>query len=425
MGRNGGDGRDPTPTRSPWLEVGGAGAEDSLVPVRSRRRPWWALASIALGVLWMLFFACMYLTGYSATVTVTGGQDDGLCDVMWHDPSGATLHGESDCNDEPVGSRFPVRVSGWPHAGEPTPTEAYVGMSLVVGLPLAGVGGIGLLRRRPRQDAGPEPARRTRPELATRTTTEGAPDAAVSDRRTAAGLVRAARRAWAAVAAAVVAGAALLGLFGMSVAGDTDLRNTGVTTVGTIVHVDPGGKWDPGGAAVRFTAGGETAARYVSLGSYADEYEEGQTVDVVYDLSDPERFSIDDVGYEPRWMTWATGGALTVTAAAGIIGLRWVSAHRRARRLLRTHPWTPVRVQVRPDDSGLCFTTADGVNWTSSRNSEWPQLNRQPRQLSGWGLPDEDPADVPVDQAAWWVCDGTTAVFSPDQGGPLVLARLC
>ena len=392
------------------------------MPVRSRR-PWWALARIALGVLWMLLQACLYVTGYPATATVTGEQRDGFCDVVWHDPSGVILHGESHCHGEPVGSRFPVRVSGWPDAGEPAPTEDYVGMSLVLGLPLAGVGGIGLLRRRPRQDAGPEPARRTEPELATRTTTEGAPDAAVSDRRTAAGLVRAARRVWAAVAVAVVAGAALLGLFRMSVAGDTDLRNTGVTTVGTIVRVDPGGKWDPGGAAVRFTAGGDTSARYVSLGSYADEYEEGQTVDVVYDLSDPERFSIDEVGYEPRWMSWAIGAALTVTAAAGITGLQWASAHRRARRLLRTHTWTPVRVQVHPDDRSLRFTTADGASWTSLGDSDWPQLNRQPRQLSGWGLPDEDPADVPVDQSAWWVCNGSRAVFSPDGGAPLVLTR--
>lgn len=393
------------------------------MPLRSRRRPRWALVSVTLGVLWMLLCACGYVTGYPATVTVTGGQGDGFCDVVWQDPSGAILHGESHCHGQPVGSRFPVRVSGWPDAGEPTPTEEYVGMSLVVGLPLTGVGGIGLLRRRPRQAAGPRPARRTRPELATRTTTEGAPDAAVSDQRTAAGLFRAARRAWAAVAVAVVAGAALLGLFRMSLAGDTDLRNTGVTTVGTIVRVDPAVKWAPGGAVVRFTAGGDTSARYVSLGWYADEYEEGQTVDVVYDLSDPERFSIDDVGYEPRWMTWAIGGAITVTAAAGITGLRWASAHRRARRLLRTHLWTPVRVQVHPQDRSLRFTTADGACWSSLGDSDWPQLNREPRQLSGWGLPDEDPADVPVDQAAWWVCDGLCAVFSPDRGAPLVLAR--
>jgi hypothetical protein len=361
----------------------------------------------------------MFVTGYWATVTVTGGQGDGFCDVVWQDESGSTLRGESDCYDEPVGSQFEVRVSGWPDAGEPTLTETYVGIALLLGLPPAVAGGTGLLFRRRRQRLGDMPG------LATRETTRDAPEAAVSVGRTAAELVWAARRAWGVLGLGIVAGCALIGLIWASTEGDTDLRDNGVTTVGTIVEVDPDGRWDPGGASVRFTAGGDTAARYVSLGSYADEYEEGQTVDVVYDRSDPRRFTIDDALYEPAWMTWLTGIVCAVAAPAGFVGWRWVSAHRRRRRLLRTRAWTAVRVQVLPDDDLLQFTTADGVSWRSLSNSDWPEPNREPRQLSGWGLPDEDPADVPVDQAAWWVCDGTTAVFSPDQGAPLVVARRC
>ena len=61
--------------------------------------------------------------------------------------------------------------------------------------------------------------------------------------------------------------------------------------------------------------------------------------------------------------------------------------------------------------------------WRSVRCSAWPEPDREPLERSGWGLPDEDPADVPYDQEAWWVSDGERAVFSPDQGPPLVLAR--
>ena len=225
------------------------------------------------------------------------------------------------------------------------------------------------------------------------------------------------------VALAVVAGSAVIGLLWVSNEGDTDLRDEGVTTVGTIVRVDSDGRWDPGGAQVRFTAGAETDVRYASLGAWADDYVEGQAVVVVYDLSDPRRFTIDDAVYEPSWMTWATGISGAVAAVAGVAGASWVRTHRRTRRLLRTRAWTAVRVRVLPDQDSLCFTTPDGVSWDGGASSDWPEPNREPRELSGWGLPDEDPAEVPFDQAAWWVSDGTTAVFSPDQGPPLVAAR--
>ncbi len=61
--------------------------------------------------------------------------------------------------------------------------------------------------------------------------------------------------------------------------------------------------------------------------------------------------------------------------------------------------------------------------WRSGRYLAWPPEDWTPNDRSGHDLPDEDPGDVSADEPAWWVSDGTTAVFAPDPGGPLVLAR--
>jgi hypothetical protein len=129
--------------------------------VRSRRarRPWWAIGLLTLGGLWLLYVGCIFVTGYSTTVTVTGGAGDGFCDVVWEDPDGRRLEGEADCYDEPPGTRFHVRVSGWPDAGEPTPQEIYLLLGLLFGLPPVALGGVLRARwRRPssRRDGGPD-----------------------------------------------------------------------------------------------------------------------------------------------------------------------------------------------------------------------------------------------------------------------------
>ncbi|SDN48393.1 DUF3592 domain-containing protein [Geodermatophilus sp. DSM 45219] len=385
---------------------------------RSPRRPWWAIGSIALGALGLSFLASLYVTGYTATVTVTGGDGAGFCDVVWEDPSGRVLSGESDCYDEPAGSRFQVRVSGWPDAGEPTLTETYVGLGLVLGLPPIAAGAARLWYLARRRTLVPMP------HLATPSALEGGHGAALSVERTTADLARATRRAGAVAALGAAGACAVVALAAVEIAADEDLRAVGVTTVGTVLRVDHDDDWSSGGASVRFTADGVTRARYVSLGGYADDYVEGQVVDVVYDRSDPDRFIVDDALYAPAWTGWALAPALLTAFAAGPLGVWRLSVHRQVRRVLDGRVWTPVRVRVLPDgEDRYSFTTADGVVWRSVRYGDWPEPNREPLERSGWGLPDEDPADVPYDQEACWVCDGEHAVFSPDQGPPLVLAR--
>jgi hypothetical protein len=352
----------------------------------------------------MLFIGCLYVTGYSATATVTGGVGNGYCDVVWEDPSGHRLRGESDCYDEPPGSRFHVRVSGWPYAGEPTLTEAYVGMALVFGLPPFAVGAGRLLQLAWRRRRPPMP------HLATAPATERS-GAALGDPRTAAALRRVRGRAWA------LAGLGAAGIAGivLSAAGDIgaddELRRTGVTTVGTVVEIDLGRWWEMESASVRFTAGGDTRSRPVALGGFVDGYVEGDAVDVVYDPADPDRFIIDDALYGPAWTGWVLVPAL-VLALVAPFGFARLIRYRDARRLLAGRSWARVRVQATDLDDRWRFTTDDGSDWRSGRYWLW---------LPDWAR--RDAAGVDPDKRAWWVSDGATAVFAPDPGGPLVLAR--
>ena len=407
--------RDPAPTRSPRLEVGSAGTEDFLVPLRSRRRPWWALVSIALGVLWMLFCACLYVTGYTATATVTGSTGDGFCRVDWEDLSGSPHSHEVECEGRGIGDRLDVRVTGWPDAGEPTPPSAFLGMGVLLGLPLVAAGGARLLHLRRWGPGVPVPY------LATPEALPGGHDAASLD-RTGAALTRSARRAGGLLGLASLAACAAAVLLVVLEREDRELRDTGITTVGTILRVDPDSRFDPGGAAVEFTAGGTTRARYAWLGDAAYDYVDGQVVDVVYDRLDPDRFAVDDVAYGTGWAYWPAIAAAVAAVTAGPCGLAVLGTHRRIRRLLRQRAWTPTRVRVLSDGDGrIRFTGPAGELWRSDGDAEWPVISRAPVDRAGWGLPGED--DEPEDQSAWWVCDGLRAVFSPDRGAPLVLAR--
>jgi Protein of unknown function (DUF3592) len=328
----------------------------------------------------MLFSGCLYVTGYSATATVTGGAGNSSCDVVWEDPSGRRLSGESDCYDEPQGSRFEVRVSGWPDAGR-----------------------LLLLAWR----------RRTPPlsYLATTLAPNGS-GGALADPRTAAALRPVRRRAW------VLAGLGAAGIGGVvltasvEIGADDELRRAGVTTVGTVVEIDPDSLWDAGSASVRFTADGDARSRPVTLGGYADGYVEGDVVDVVYDPADPGRFIIDDALYGPDWTGWVLLPAL-VLALLAPFGFARLIRYRDMRRLLATRSWARVRAHATDLDDRWRFTTDDGSDWRSGRY--WPRLPEwAPHHSSGVGQ----------DMGSWWVSDGTTAVFAPGPGGVLVLARL-
>jgi hypothetical protein len=374
------------------------------VPTAPARRPWWAIGALTLGGLFMLFVGCSYVTGYSATATVSSGVGNGFCDVVWEDPSGRRLSGESDCYDEPPGSRFDVRVSGWPDAGEPALTEAYVGMALVFGLPPFAAGAGRLLQLAWRRRTPPLP------HLATTPAPEGS-GGALADPRTAAALRRARRRAWA------LAGLGALGICGVvltasvEIAADDELRRVGVTTVGAVVETDPDRWWDAGSASVRFTAGGDTRARPVTLGGYVDDYVAGDVVDVVYDPADPGRFIIDDALYGPDWTGWVLVPALLLTLLAPS-GFARLTRFWGMRRLLATRSWARVHAQVVDLDNRWRFITTDDSDWRSGRYLFW---------LPDWAP--HGPTGVDQDKLVWWVSDGTTAVFAPDPSGLLVLAR--
>jgi hypothetical protein len=82
------------------------------------------------------------------------------------------------------------------------------------------------------------------------------------------------------------------------------------------------------------------------------------------------------------------------------------------RRLLATRSWARVHALVTDLDDRWRFTTDDGSDWRSGRYRLW---------LPEWAQ--HDRTGVDQDERAWWVSDGTTAVFAPDPGGVLVLAR--
>ncbi|UOX99857.1 DUF3592 domain-containing protein [Blastococcus sp. PRF04-17] len=370
----------------------------------SSRRPWWAIGFLTLGSLWMLLVGCLFLTGYWATVTVTDGAGAGFCDVVWEDPSGRRLSGESDCHDEPPGSRFEVRVSGWPDAGEPTLTGTYVGMGLAVGLPPSILGGGRLVQLAWRRRL------RSAPELETRTALEGF-GRALEDPRTATAMRQARRRAWALAGLGAVGIGGVVVAFSVDIGADDELRRTGVTTVGTVEWVEPDSKWSDGAASVRFTAGGSTESRDVTLGGFAADYVAGDVVDVWYDPADPDRFIIDDALYGPDWTGWVLVPAL-VLALLAPFGFVRLTRSQDMSRLLDSRSWARVRVDVTDLQDRLRFTTVDGSDWRTGRYWLW---------LPHWA--GHDPTGAAEDELAWWVSDGATAVFSPDPGRVLVLAR--
>jgi hypothetical protein len=127
-----------------------ASPEASADPPGPGRR-WWAVLLLVLSGLWLAYCLSMFVTGYSARVTVTGGDGEGICDVVWRDAAGMTHRGEADCSDEPSGSRLDVRVTGWPEPGDPTTPWMYVGIAAMVGLPPTAVGALRLRYLRSQQ----------------------------------------------------------------------------------------------------------------------------------------------------------------------------------------------------------------------------------------------------------------------------------
>ena len=294
-------------------------------------------------------------------------------------------------------------------------------------------------------------SRRRRTNVALIRLAEGAEGAVVRERassldRTAAALRRARLPAWGVTAVGGIGLAASVALGWVMAEADAELRATGITTVGTVIQVHPDRKYSDGGLEVRFPAVGDLATRYVSVGIDADYYVEGQQVDVLYDRAAPDRFTVDDLAYEPPGTGWPFAMSIVVALLAGPFGIHLLWVRRTTARMLAEGAWTPVRVRVLVEDRTTCFTTDGGTVWRSWTDGRWGSSGDQLRRLRDWWLSRPDPAggvpgqdggpaadlDVPVEEEgepapvedAWWVREGERAVFSPDKGTPLVLARL-
>lgn len=117
------------------------------------RRSWWAITCLTLAGGWLLLVAGMAAGGYSASTTVTGGDGAGTCTVTWEDTTGARHTGEVSCDDQPAGTRIGVRVFGPPDPEDPYTTDDALAVAALVSVPLAAVGGYGLVVARRRRRA--------------------------------------------------------------------------------------------------------------------------------------------------------------------------------------------------------------------------------------------------------------------------------
>ncbi|MGY2064608.1 DUF3592 domain-containing protein [Blastococcus sp. SYSU DS0619] len=392
-------------------------------PPPVRRRPprgWASIAAVVTGALYVGLYVVMAVTGYSATATVTGGSGDGFCDVVWEDDPGRQHSGEASCSDESTGSTIDVLVSGWPFPEEAITPGDFVLETLVVGIPLCGLGGVRLLFVRRR-------AVRWRRDLASPSspgTAEASPCAAEA---AATNRALASSRRWTAAFFAVGILSITGFVVGTSVVFDqsAELRESGVQAAGTVEEVRPGRALTTGTALVRYTVDGVERYGTVALGDSTDLYSEDQTVTVYYDAADPGRMTIDDQDNQPSWSV-----LLMVLALVGGLGILWLAGHRSVRglvieRLLWSRPWQRVRADVEFHGAGLVVRLDDGSVWRSQRWSGWRRREPAEERTSLPGdtaLPGDEQADAD-DRSVWWVDDGTRAVFAPDRGGPLVLTR--
>lgn len=388
-----------------------------LPPWRMRRsgRTGWAISLLVLAVGWAAFLVPLESDDYDATATVVRSDGWWTCTVTWVDLTGSQQRDETDCFGEPVGSTIEIVVPREDFRGAVT-TRPMLALVAAAGAGFLLTAGGCRLRAI---------ARHRRSEAALLQLTEAAPPrptdihtSARRDERTTAALARTTWLTWGTTALGGVAVGAVILLGTVGDEAERRLQAVGETTTGTITEMHLGGRLSNGGADVRFRTGGQETTEYVDLGGFEVDYEIGQQVQVLYDPSAPDRFAIDDVPYDPPWTVWpmtvALGGAFVITP----IGLwmlrnRWLTA-----RALSRGVWTPVHVHVRKDDERTWFTTDDGSVWRGVRDRYWP--DREPDHHTG-SAPQQHESAV---RDAWWVRDGERAVFSPDRGSPLILARL-
>jgi hypothetical protein len=412
--------------------------------IRPSGRTWWATACLTLAALWVALMVAMGLDGYTATATVLRSAGTWTCAVTWQSPSGTPEHDDTDCFDEPPGSSLEILVPYGDYEGAVTTRPMLALVGVVGAVPLATVGALRfrVVARRRRTNV-------TLVRLAAGTDAVVVRDPASLVDRTAAALRKSRRRAWAVTAVGATGVVATVALGMVMAEADRELRATGITTVGTVVQVHPESRYSIGGVDVRFAVGGDSATRYYD-GVYYGDYVAGQQVQVLYDRSAPDRFTIDDGAYEPPWTSWPLIVAITAALIVAPVGIWMVRVRRTTARVLAAGSWTPVRVRIRVEDGISWFTTDGGTVWRSSTGDHWGMSGSGLRRLRDWWRSQPDPTDgmagqddggtgdpdsavfaVDDEQAevlsvedVWWVREGERAVFSSDKGPPLVLARV-
>jgi hypothetical protein len=369
-----------------------------------------------LAVGWAAFMLLLALDGYTAEATVVRSAGSGTCTVTWQDLGGHRQQDDSDCFDPPPGSTIEIIVPWGDFHGSVTTRPVLAVVAAVGATPLLVVGGLllGSAARRGRNNA----AVAELTGASTPTSPDGR-DAALRESGTRSALGRSRRRAWAVVGASAVLLLVGLGLGRVQDAADRDLRSRGVTTSGEVVEVHHDHRFAVGSADVRYQVSGRSLTSSVTLGGSADDYEAGDAVQVLYDRDDPQRSTIDGLPYEPMWTAFLQRAALGVVLAGFPLGLWMLWISRRTAQLLSGHVWTPVRVRAWRSDKRCWFATPDGSVWRSSSDGDWPHAGPAPGGPGEAALDSEQLA-----HDAWWVRDGDVAVFSPDRGGPLVMARL-
>ena len=152
--------RDDAATLMEVLEAGGAApARPGRLAVASAppRREWWALACLVVAGVWVAGWCWLVAAGESRTVTVTGGDGEGLCEVRWTGTDGRPHTGQVDCADEPAGTPRDVWVLGAPLAGDPIDPGLTTACVLGLGALVAAPGAVRLAATRRRQPALDDP----------------------------------------------------------------------------------------------------------------------------------------------------------------------------------------------------------------------------------------------------------------------------
>lgn len=132
----------------------------------------------------------------------------------------------------------------------------------------------------------------------------------------------------------------------------TDLERTGRRAAGVVVKVRGDNRLSEGSIDVRFEADGRVHVRRINLNSDSPRYKPGESVEVIYDPTDPSQLITTNEDNDPLWMVWtfvaAFVGSLLAIPGGWLMGRR----ARRWTRMLKDMPWRQVSSAYRELPSG-------------------------------------------------------------------------